>query len=139
LFSFQQIYSRNSEDNTGKYPDIAALFPKALSPGTKSIVIDAEAVAYDPATKKVLPFQILSTRARKDVTIESIKVSVCVFAFDCLYLNGKALLQDSLTERRNALYAGLNVSEGELEFATAKVGLFIFCTSRFRLFIYICI
>lgn len=129
--SCPQVYSRNSEDNTGKYPDIVAMFPKVLAPGTKSIVIDAEAVAYDPVGKKVLPFQILSTRARKDVTVESIKVAVCVFAFDCLYLNGEALLQESLTERRQALYSALKPIEGELEFATAKTSHDVDELSRF--------
>ena len=52
-----QIYSRNSEDNTGKYPDIAALLPRQLKPGVKSLVLDAEAVAWDQEAGKVLPFQ----------------------------------------------------------------------------------
>lgn len=53
-----QIYSRNSEDNTGKYPDIAALLPRMIKPGVKSAVLDAEAVAYDRVEKRVLPFQV---------------------------------------------------------------------------------
>ena len=31
-----KIYSRNSEDNSPKYPDVAALFPGALKPGITS-------------------------------------------------------------------------------------------------------
>ena len=115
-----KIYSRNSEDNTGKYPDIVAMFPGVLQDGIKSIVLDAEAVAYDVEAKKILPFQVLSTRARKAVTLESIKVHVCVFAFDCLYLNGEALLKKSLTERREALYSAIKSTPGTMELATAK-------------------
>lgn len=56
-----QIYSRNSENNSAKYPDVAALIPKLLKPGVKSIVLDAEAVAYDRKEGKVLPFQVGGT------------------------------------------------------------------------------
>lgn len=115
-----KIYSRNSENNTGKYPDIIAMFPEVLCDGIKSIVLDAEAVAYDPEAKKILPFQVLSTRARKAVTLDSIKVQVCVFAFDCLYLNGEALLKKSLSERREALHAAIKPTPGKMELATAK-------------------
>ena len=51
----------------------------------------------------------------------SIKVNVCVYAFDCLYLNGRALLQEPLTARRAALHEALVESKGHLELATAKV------------------
>ena len=117
-----RIYSRNSEDNTPKYPDIAALIPRVLAPGVTSLVLDAEAVAIDRATGKVLPFQVLSTRARKGVDVADITVNVCVFAFDCLYLNGKTLLREPLTARREALYSALAPITGEVEFASAKVG-----------------
>lgn len=116
-----QIYSRNSENNTGKYPDIAALFPGVLAPGVKSVVLDAEAVAYDPVAGKILPFQVLSTRARKDVTLENVKVAVCVYVFDCLYVDGKSLLQEPLTVRREELYKSLVPLPGKFEFAEAKV------------------
>ena len=65
--------------------------------------------------------QVLSTRARKDVKVADIKVQVCLFAFDCLYLDGAELLQRPLTERRAALYSAVNEAPGELLFATAKV------------------
>ncbi len=115
-----KIYSRNSEDNTGKYPDIAAMFPGVLQEGVKSIVMDAEAVAYDPEKDKILPFQALSKRARKSVTVDNVTVQVCVYAFDCLYLNGEALLKKSLTERREALYRSVKHTAGKMELATAK-------------------
>jgi DNA ligase-1 len=52
-------------------------------------VLDAEAVAFDKEENKILPFQELSKRKRKDVKTEDIKVKVHIFAFDLLYLNGE--------------------------------------------------
>jgi len=52
-------------------------------------VLDAEAVAIDRTTGKLMPFQELSKRKRKDVKVEDIQVRVCLFAFDILYLNGE--------------------------------------------------
>lgn len=51
-------------------------------------------------TDDIIYFQILSTRARKDVAMSDIKVEVCTFAFDILFLNGEALLQEQLRARR---------------------------------------
>ena len=73
------------------------------------------------AHKMATGAQVLSTRARKDVKVADIKVQVCLFAFDCLYLDGTELLQRPLTERRAALYSAVNEAPGELLFATAKV------------------
>ena len=58
----------------------------------KSFVLDSEAVAYDKTEKKILAFQELSRRKRKDVKVEDIQVRVCLFAFDLLYLNGEVCL-----------------------------------------------
>jgi DNA ligase-1 len=86
------IFSRNSEDLSKKYPDILAKLPTWVKEGTKSFVLDCETVAWDMVEKKVLPFQQLMTRKRKDVKVEDVKVKVCVFAFDILYLNGEVSL-----------------------------------------------
>jgi DNA ligase-1 len=86
------IFSRNSEDLSKKYPDILAKLPTWIKEGTKSFVLDCETVAWDMVEKKVLPFQQLMTRKRKDVKVEDVKVKVCVFAFDLLYLNGEVSL-----------------------------------------------
>ena len=64
---------------------------------------------------------MLSTRKRKDVKIADIKVQVYLFAFDCLYLNGKNLLSEPLTARREALTSALVETPDQLQFAQFKV------------------
>ena len=83
------IFSRNSEDLSKKYPDILAKIETWIKPGVQSFVLDCETVAWDVDNKKVLPFQQLMTRKRKDVKAEDVKVKVCVFAFDLLFLDGE--------------------------------------------------
>lgn len=68
----------------------------------------------------ILTVQKLSTRARKDVSLEDITVQVCVYCFDCLYLNGETLLEKDLGTRRAALYSAIEPKKGMLEFATAE-------------------
>jgi len=70
--------------------------------------------------KKLLPFQGLSHRARKLVTAVVIKVKVCVFAFDLLYLNGKSLLQQPLRQRRQQLRDHFLEVEGGFQFAAFR-------------------
>ncbi|KAF2486807.1 hypothetical protein BDY17DRAFT_292148 [Neohortaea acidophila] len=111
------IFSRNSEDLSKKYPDILAKLPTWVKQGTKSFVLDCETVAWDTEKKHVLPFQQLMTRKRKDVSEENIKVKVCVFAFDLLFLNGEALVNKSLRERRDHMYDAFQEVEGEFSFA----------------------
>jgi len=96
------IFSRNSEDLSKKYPDILAKLPTWVKQGTKSFVLDCETVAWDMVEKKVLPFQQLMTRKRKDVKVEDVKVKVCVFAFDLLYLNGEVCIAHHLQDRNGA-------------------------------------
>ena len=111
------IFSRNSEDLSKKYPDILAKLPTWVKDTTKSFVLDCETVAWDVTEKKVLPFQQLMTRKRKDVKTEDIKVKVCVFAFDLLYLNGEAQVNKSFRERREAMYQAFQEVEGEFTYA----------------------
>lgn len=115
-----KIFSRNSENQTGKYPDLIEFLKSNISPDIKSFVIDSEVVAWDRVKKQLLPFQILSTRARKDVSTENITVQVIIMAFDLLYFNGESLLEESFDKRRKMLHEHFHPVEGKLMFATHK-------------------
>lgn len=116
------IFSRNSEDMSKKYPDLVLQLPRCIKESTESFVLDAEAVAIDRTTGKLLPFQELSRRKRKDVRAEDVQVKVCLFAFDLLYLNGEPLLQKSLRERRDLLTSHFTPVDGEFQFAKSSDG-----------------
>ncbi|KAI6060345.1 DNA ligase 1 [Aix galericulata] len=143
------IYSRNQENTTTKYPDLVDRIPKAgggelggfwgahlmlstspipppqfpfpqvLKPGVRSCILDAEAVAWDRTTRQIQPFQVLMTRKRKDVDAAAIKVQVCLYAFDLLYLNGEPLVRQPLSARRKLLRESFEEVEGEFVFATS--------------------
>ncbi|KAG5577855.1 hypothetical protein H5410_057989 [Solanum commersonii] len=114
-----EIYSRNAERNTGKFPDVVTAISRLKKSSATSFVLDCELVAYDREKQKILPFQVLTTRARKNVVISEIKVNVCIYAFDILYLNGQPLLQEQLNVRREHLYKSFEEEPGYFQFATA--------------------
>ncbi|KAF3915393.1 hypothetical protein AA313_de0207850 [Arthrobotrys entomopaga] len=111
------IFSRNSEDLSTKYPDILAVLNQWVGDSTTSFILDCETTAVDKDTAKLLPFQTLMTRKRKDVAIEDVKVKVCVYAFDLLFLNGESLVHKSLSERREAMRGAFKEIEGEFSYA----------------------
>ncbi|XP_076837668.1 DNA ligase 1 [Brachyhypopomus gauderio] len=112
-----RIFSRNQEDNTSKYPDIISRIPQVKSESVRSCVLDTEAVAWDKEKKQIQPFQVLTTRKRKDVSASEVKVQVCVYAFDLLYLNGESLVREPLVRRRALLRESFVETEGEFVFA----------------------
>ncbi|GFU52969.1 DNA ligase 1 [Trichonephila clavipes] len=117
-----KIFSRNQEDNTSKYPDIIARLSKSLKETTKTFILDTEAVAWDRESKQILPFQVLSTRKKKDANEADIVVQVCIMAFDLLYLNGESLVKKNLKERRELLHSSFVEVESEFMFVNYKDG-----------------
>ncbi|KAL8731911.1 MAG: hypothetical protein Q9181_004134 [Wetmoreana brouardii] len=97
------IFSRHLEVMTDKYPDLVALVPTIRGEGVSSFILEGEVVAIDRDSGELKAFQTLTNRARKDVAIHAIKVDVCLFAFDLMYLNGEELLSRSFRERRELL------------------------------------
>lgn len=97
------IFSRHLEVMTDKYPDLVALVPAIRGEGVGSFVLEGEVVAVDHGSGELKDFQTLTNRARKDVMIGSIKVDVCLFSFDLMFLNGEELLDRPFRERRELL------------------------------------
>lgn len=52
-----------------------------------SFILDAEIVAWDTKLECTRSFQDLSNRPRKDVKPHDIKIPVCLFVFDLIYIN----------------------------------------------------
>ena len=122
-----QVYSRNLENNTSKYPDVIEFLQTHLNLKKKendnelqvvTAILDAEVVAYDVEKHIIQPFQKLSTRKRKDAASEDIKVQVCLFAFDLLYLNSESLINLTLRQRRERLYKYFPKLDCKLLYAT---------------------
>ncbi|KAG9243862.1 ATP-dependent DNA ligase [Calycina marina] len=97
------IFSRHLELMTDKYPDLVALISKIRGDGVDSFIIEGEVVAVDQDSGELKTFQTLANRARKDVAIGSVKIEVCLFSFDLMYLNGESLLERPFRERRELL------------------------------------
>lgn len=121
-----------------EYVKILPLNVQCVKDTAKTFVLDCEAVAFDVKEGKLMPFQELSRRKRKDVKVEDITVRVHLFAFDILYLNGEVsclplaktsdteciqpLLQKTLSERREILQQHFQPVFGEFNFAKASDG-----------------
>ncbi|KAJ5174436.1 uncharacterized protein N7482_000313 [Penicillium canariense] len=88
---------------TDKYPDLVSLVPQIRGESVSSFILEGEVVAVDSETGDLKSFQTLTNRAKKNVEIGAIKVNVCLFAFDLMYLNGEPLLDRSFRERRELL------------------------------------
>lgn len=115
-----RVYSRSSENMTERYPDLIPVIDelRAANPQIKNLILDSECVAFDTEQHKILPFQVLATRKRKDVQEKDIKVRVCLYVFDMLYFNGESLIQLPLVERRKYLFSNVQPIDEKLRFAT---------------------
>ncbi|MEM0089831.1 MAG: ATP-dependent DNA ligase [Nitrososphaerota archaeon] len=105
------IFSRRQENITSQYPDVVNYARSCIK--AKEAIVECEAVAIDPETGDMLPFQELMHRRRKydiEKAIENYPVSL--FFFDVLYVDGQDLTSKPLLERRKVLESIIEVNEG---------------------------
>jgi len=110
------IYSRTMDEITHRFPEL--LEPLLKLP--VDVIIDGEIV---PANDRViLPFSELQKRlGRKNVGSQLlIAVPVILVAYDLLYANGKVLIDDPLSQRRETL-AKLLPASGPLRMSDGKL------------------
>jgi DNA ligase-1 len=68
-----RIFSRNGEDNTSKFPDVADIVRSAMQPETEMFIIDAEVCFYDIAKAHNFYLQILNFNASHVFTVCRLK------------------------------------------------------------------
>jgi len=119
-----KMYSRNLEDTTQMFPDIAEALRQLLAKKKKlqSCILDGEAVAINLKTKKPLSFQKTSQRKRKyDIQITSKEIPLTVFVFDLLLYNGQSLLKETFAQRRKRLEKLLDFPNQVLKLTPQKI------------------
>ncbi len=111
------LFTRRQEDVTKQFPDIVELAKKCLS--AEECVVEGEALGTDTKTGYTLPFQSLSQRIQRKYDIDKMvkEIPVQVNLFDILYVNGKPLFGETLTERRKELAKILKPIKGKFQLA----------------------
>ena len=96
------IFSRNLENMSHMFPEIIEGTRKQVQ--ADSVILDAEALAYNPASEEFLPFQETTRRRRKHhVEAMARQMPLKAFVFDILYKDGASLLDRPLVERMKVL------------------------------------
>lgn len=97
-----RIFSRNLEDFTNSFPDLVKGVEREVK--AKSVIMEGEAIAYNPSTQEFLPFQETTKRRRKYGVEEAAeKTPLKLFCFDLLYLNDKDITGEPYSQRRKKL------------------------------------
>ena len=96
-----KTFTRNLDENSSQFPELATIGDQIKA---QEVILDAEAVGYDPKTGKLVPFQTTITRKRKHGVLEAAgSVPLRFFIFDILYKDGQSLIELPLYERRKIL------------------------------------
>ena len=94
-------FTRNLDESSEQFPELGQIGEQILA---DEVILDSEAVGYDPKTGANVPFQLTITRKRKHGVVEAQKdVPLRFNVFDIMYLNGQSLIHLPLKERRAIL------------------------------------
>jgi len=97
-----RMFSRNLEEMTHMFPELIKATLEQVK--AKTVILDTEALAYNPDSEEFLPFQETTKRRRKHGIEEAAaKLPLKAFVFDVLYKDGKQLLDEPLTARMKIL------------------------------------
>jgi DNA ligase-1 len=95
---FVSSFSRNLEKTTDMFPELTEIGKEFAA---DEVILDSEAIGFDPTNGKFISFQETVTRKRKHGISDAAKsIPVKFFVFDILYKDGKELLSLPLSERR---------------------------------------
>jgi DNA ligase-1 len=84
-----KLYSRNLESWTEMFPELVAATAQLKA---NSLILDGEAIAYNPEAEEYVPFQETTSRRRKEgIKERSESAPMRAFVFDAMYRDGKDL------------------------------------------------
>jgi len=111
------FYTRRLENVTRQFPDLLELARKGIK--AHECIIEGEMLGTSPKTGDPMPFQILSQRIKRKYDIEHMakQIPIQVNLFDIVYLDGKDLFDEPLSERRKRLEAIIKVIPGKFQLA----------------------
>jgi DNA ligase-1 len=97
-----RIFSRNQEDNTAMFPDIARAVAKQID--ARRAIFEGEALAYDDATGTFQPFQVTVQRKRvHGIAAAEAAYPLRLNVFDLLYAESTDLTSERYRARRARL------------------------------------
>lgn len=97
-----RMFSRNLEDITAMFPDIAQAIAKQIH--ADEVIFEGEVVAYNPQTGVFVPFQETMQRKRKYNIAEKVaEIPVKLFAFELLYCDGETFINQPYEARKKKL------------------------------------
>jgi len=97
-----KMFSRNLEEMTHMFPEL--IKGTLAQVKAKNVILDTEALAYNPDSQEFLPFQETTKRRRKyDIEKMAKSLPLRAFVFDILYVDGKSLIDTPLKERMEIL------------------------------------
>jgi DNA ligase-1 len=83
------IFSRNLESMTDAFPELVAA---AAGLDVETVILDGEAIAYNPESEEYVPFQETTARRRKEGIQEfAAQMPLRAFVFDVMFHNGSDL------------------------------------------------
>lgn len=92
------FYSRHLTDMSHMFPDLAESFKRLP---VDSLIVEGEAITYDPYTNTFLPFQETVKRKRKHGIEKAVAdFPLRLYIFDLLYCDGKSYLNEPHAIRR---------------------------------------
>lgn len=123
------FWSRKAKDYTSMYGNgfmdsnsaLTRHLKDAFDEGVENIVLDGEMVTWDPEQDAMVPFGTLKTAAIEQQKNEFSKGTRPFYkVFDLLYLNGQAITNYTLRDRRRALQQAVKDVHRRLEIHTYK-------------------
>ena len=115
------VFTRRQENVTNQFPDVVEYARKSIR--ANECIVEGEALAIDPKTRKPMPFQRLSQRIRRKYRIKEMmkQIPVEVNLFDIVYMNGRTLFDEKFSERRKILKKRVKPIRGRFQLAEQLV------------------